>query len=261
MTRDPDPSLRLLWRHAAPGQEPQRRRGPKQRLSVDEVVDAAIGLADAEGLDAVTMRGLAGRLGLAPMTLYTYVPSRQDLIVLMVDQALGRTHLPELPDDARLRLELVARVQHDDCRAHPWLLDVTGVRAWLGPHAADRYEWQLAAVDGLGLGDIEMDQTVALLVGFAGSIVHAEHRVRRAEQESGVSDREWWDANAPALGELMAGRSYPLAGRVGLTVGEAYQAAGSPERELEFGLARIIDGVLAHASRASADQSPPAPER
>ncbi|MUL41905.1 TetR/AcrR family transcriptional regulator [Streptomonospora sp. PA3] len=248
MPHDPDPSLRLLWRHAAPEQPQPRRRGPKQRLSVDQVVDAAIELADAEGLDAVTMRRLAGRLGLAAMTLYSYVPSRNDLIVLMVDQALGRTALPELPADPRRRLELVARVHYGDCRARPWLLDVAGVRPWLGPHSADRYEWQLSAVDGLGLGDVEMDQTVALLVGFASNTARAEHRVRRAEQESGMTELEWWDANAGLLGELMAGRSYPLASRVGQAAGEAYQAAGDPARELEFGLARIVDGVLAYAA-------------
>ncbi|WP_052809957.1 TetR/AcrR family transcriptional regulator [Streptomonospora alba] len=260
MPHDPDPSLRLLWRHAAPEQERPRRRGPKQRLTVDEVVDAAIELADAEGLDALSMRGLAGRLGLAAMTLYTYVPSRKDLIVLMVDQALGRTALPELPDEPRRRLELVARVEYDDCRAHPWLLDAAGVRPWLGPNAADRYEWQLTAVDGLGLGDLETDQTVALLVGFAGNIARAEQRVRHAEHESGMTEREWWEANAGTLGELMAGRSYPLAGRVGQAVGEAYQAAGDPARELEFGLARIIDGVLAHAAGTAPRHEPPAPE-
>ena len=73
--------------------------------------------------------------------------------------------------------------------------------------------------------------------------------MRHAERESGITDLEWWEANAETLGELMANRDYPIAGRVGSAAGEAYQAASDPARELEFGLARIVDGVLAHLDR------------
>ncbi|MBC2932992.1 TetR/AcrR family transcriptional regulator C-terminal domain-containing protein [Nocardioides sp. zg-1228] len=244
---DSDPVLALLWRHRAPTpEETGPRRGPKQRVSVDDVVDAAIDLADRDGLAALSMRGLAQHLRLGAMTLYTYVPNRADLVVLMVDQVLGRTTLPEHPEDLRARLELVARVQYEDHRAHPWLLEVTGVRAWLGPHMADRYEWQLAAVEGIGLDDIEMDQTVTLLASFGTSIARAEQVVRQAERETGMTDAVWWAANHEALGQVMAGADYPLAGRVGTAAGETYQAASDPGRELEFGLARIVDGLLAH---------------
>ncbi len=246
---EPDRVLPLLWRHASPSPEQAApRRGPRQRLTVDDVVDAAIEIADRDGLAALAMRGLAQHLGIGAMTLYTYVPNRTDLIVLMVDQATGRTTLPAHADDLRERLEQVARVQYEDCRRHPWLLEVTGVRAYLGPHMADRYEWQLGAVEGIGLDDIEMDQTVTLLATFGTGVARAEQAVRHAERETGMTDAVWWEANYEALGEVMAGRDYPLAGRVGTAAGEAYQAASDPGRELEFGLARIIDGVLAHIS-------------
>jgi AcrR family transcriptional regulator len=244
---EPDRVLPLLWRHASPSPEVAApRRGPRQKLTVDDVVDAAIEIADRDGLTALAMRGLAQHLGIGAMSLYTYVPNRTDLIVLMVDQVLGRTVLPAHPDGLRERLELVARVQYEDCRNHPWLLEVSGLRAWLGPHVADRYEWQLAAVEGSGLDDIEMDQTVTLLASFGTSIARAEQAVRQAERESGVTDATWWEANYEALGEVMAGREYPLAGRVGTAAGEAYQAASDPRRELDFGLARIVDGLLAY---------------
>ena len=256
MPHEPDPSLRLLWRHVSPTPDGPSRRGPKQRLTVDEVVDGAIDIADRDGLARLSMRGLAQQLGLGAMTLYTYVPGRNELVVLMVDQVLGRTELPSLPDDLRARLELVARTQYADVRAHPWLLEVSGVRPWLGPHMADRYEWQLSAVEGIGLDDIEMDQIVALLVGFASNSARAEHEVKRAELESGMTELEWWEANAETLDELMAHhRDYPLAGRVGTAVGEAYQAASDPTRELEFGLARIIDGLMAYLESRPARRS------
>lgn len=113
---------------------------------------------------------------------------------------------------------------------------------------ADRYEWQLGAVEGIGLDDIEMDQTVTLLAAFGAGVARAEQAVRHAERETGMTDVVWWEANYEALGEVMAGREYPLAGRVGTAAGEAYQAASDPGRELDFGLARIIDGVIAHIS-------------
>lgn len=244
----PDPALPLLWRAAAVAPEAPRR-GPRPKVSIDDVVDAGIEVADAEGLEAVTMRALADRLGIGAMTIYTHVPGRDELLVLMTDQALGRADRPAHPDDLRRRLEQVAEAGHAEYTAHPWLLEVAGLRAWLGPHAADRYEWQLQAVDGLGLTDLEMDQTVALLDSCAASAVRARQDVRLAERASGTTELQWWEANAGLLGELMAGRDYPLAGRVGQAAGEAYQAAQDPERQFRYGLDRIVDGLLVHLGR------------
>ncbi|HZW40805.1 MAG TPA: helix-turn-helix domain-containing protein, partial [Agromyces sp.] len=84
---EPDRTLRLLWR-ARIG-EPTGSRGPKQRSSVDEVVGTAIQLADEEGIEALSMRRIADRLGLKPMSVYTYVPGKAELIDLMVDQVAG----------------------------------------------------------------------------------------------------------------------------------------------------------------------------
>jgi AcrR family transcriptional regulator len=243
---DPDPMLPLLWR--SPGERPTRR-GPKQRVTIDEVVDAGIEVADADGLFALSMRGLATRLGLGAMSLYTYVPGRDELVVLMVDQVLGRGDRPALPADVRRRLEVVAGAALSDYRSHPWLLEVAGLRAWLGPHAAERYEWQLSAVDGLGLDDVEMDQTVALLDGLAATAARAAHDVRAAERRSGLTELQWWEANSEALGEAMAGREFPLGGRVGQAAGELYQAATDPDRQFRFGLDRAVDGLLVHLGR------------
>lgn len=243
---DPDPTLRLLWRHVLPSADEAPRRGRKPKVTVDAVVDAAVEMADADGLEALSMRALAERVGVGAMSLYSYVASRDDLVVLMVDQVYGREPLAPMAGDLRARLTLVADAVLAIHREHPWLLDVVGVRPWLGPHVADRYEWQLSAVEGVGLDDIEMDQTITLVAGFAANVARAEHAVRRAERQSGMSDLEWWEANSEELGRVMAGREYPIAGRVGSAAGEAYQAGSDPRRELEFGLARILDGIEAH---------------
>src|SRR5579872_340970 len=83
---DPARTLQLLWRDP----EVVSRHGPRQGLTIDQVVAAAMALADAEGLDAVTMRRVAGRLGVVPMTLYTYVPGKAELLDLMLDAAYQR---------------------------------------------------------------------------------------------------------------------------------------------------------------------------
>ncbi|MFC7492964.1 MULTISPECIES: TetR/AcrR family transcriptional regulator [unclassified Nocardioides] len=246
MPAEPDPTLRLLWRHVLGAEDEGPKRGRRPKVSVDEVVDAAIELADRDGLEALSMRPLAEHLGIGAMTLYSYVASRDDLVVLMVDQVYGREPIEPMTGDLRARLTLVADAALAIHRAHPWLLDVVGVRPWLGPHVADRYEWQLSAIEGVGLDDIEMDQTITLVAGFAANVARAEHAVRRAERQSGMTDLEWWEANADELGRVMAGRDYPLAGRVGSATGEAYQAGTDPRRELEFGLARILDGIESH---------------
>ena len=183
------------------------------------------------------------------MSLYTYVPGRDELVVLMVDQALGRAPVPTLPNDVRRRLEVVAEAALADYRAHPWLLEVAGLRAWLGPHASQRYEWQLTAVDAIGLTDVEMDQAVVLLDGLAATAARAEHDVRAAERRSGLTELAWWETNAAALAQAMGGREFPLAGRVGQATGELYQAATDPDRQFRFALDRAVDGLLAHLPR------------
>jgi AcrR family transcriptional regulator len=245
MSDHPDPVLRLLWHHDD-GAPSGSRRGRKQRLSVADVVDAGIRIADRDGLPSLSMRLLATELGLGVMSLYTYVPGRDELLALMLDRVLGRRELPAMPDDLRGRIALVARFQYEVCQDHPWLLDISGLRAWVGPGASDLYEWQLSAVEGSGLDDVEMDQTVALLTGFAGNVVRAQQRLLQDERASGLTQAEWWAANADELDLVMAGRRYPLAGRVGAAAGEAYQAATDPAREMEFGLARIIDGLVSY---------------
>ncbi len=239
---DADPVLPLLWRE--PDDLPSVRRGPKQKVSLDLVLDAAIELAEADGLAAVSMRGLAQALGLGAMTLYTYVPGRDELVVLMVDHVLGRSRRPPHSDDRRRRIEAVAESAYAELSAHPWLLEVDGLRAWLGPHAAERYEWQLTAVDGLGLADVEMDQAVVLLEGIAATAVRSRHAVVSAERRSGLTELEWWKANADAMAELVGDHQFPLATRVGQSAGEAYQAATDPDRQFRFALDCVVDGLL-----------------
>lgn len=247
---DPVATLRLLWRHVTPA--PAARRGPRQRLSVDEVVAAAIRLASSVGLAALSMRALAKEVGIGAMSLYTYVSSREQLLQLMVDQAMADTPLPRHDDDLATRLTTVARVTYDEHLRHPWLDEAAGLRPGLGPHALARYEWQLQALDGVGLDDLEMDQTVTLLSGFA---IHAARLRRQHESPGQTTDSAWWETVGPTLAELSAGVDAPLAARVGTSAGEAYGAARDPDLEFRFGLARIVDGLVHHVRARHPERS------
>src|ERR687889_2890318 len=111
-SQDVDRTLMLLWRRTLG--TPQGSRGPRQRVSVDEVVRAAIAVADEEGLTAFSMRKVADRLGLKLMSIYTYVPGRSELIGLMIDEVTGETSLPPHRGGWRDGLTAVARQVWDE---------------------------------------------------------------------------------------------------------------------------------------------------
>ena len=238
---DIDRTLNLLWRRTLG--TPQGTRGPKQRVSVDEVVRAAIAVADEEGLPAFSMRKVADRLGLKLMSIYTYVPGRSELIGLMVDEVAGERELPPHEGPLRQRMTAVAQQIWDEFHRHPWLLQVENSRPWIGPNVSDRYEWQLAAIEGAGFTDLEMDQAITLLASFTAGAARSSVDTRRTAEQSGISDAEWWAVNVPVLERVMPAGAYPISGRVGQAAGQEYNAVGDPERSFRFGLDRILDGL------------------
>src|SRR5690242_2806726 len=127
---DPARTLELLWRRTAD----LPRHGPRPTLSIDAVVEAATSLADAGGLDAVTMRRVAAALRVSPMTLYTYVPSKAELLDLMLDAAYAAmTRAGTSGEPWRGRLRAIADENMALFAAHPWAADISTVRPPLGP--------------------------------------------------------------------------------------------------------------------------------
>lgn len=256
--QDVERTLGLLWRRTLG--TPQGSRGPKQRVSVDEVVRAAIAVADEEGLPAFSMRKVADRLGLKLMSIYTYVPGRAELIGLMIDEVTGEKEPPPHVGTLRQRLTGVARQLWDEFHRHPWLLQVESGRPWIGPHGCDRYEWQLAAIEGAGFTDLEMDQVITLLSDFTAGAARGSIAARRSAEQSGISDAEWWAVHAPVLERVMPAGAYPIAGRVGQVAGQEYNAIGDPERSFRFGLDRILDGLAHLLDRRVTPGLPDGPE-
>jgi AcrR family transcriptional regulator len=231
----------LLWRQGAAG-----TRGPKQALSVDRVVDAAIALADGEGIAAATMRRVAQALGVAPMSLYTYVPGKAELVDLMLDRVYALMPRSQPSSDAwRDRVTAVAGDNRVLFERHPWVASVSTTRPALGPGQMAKYEYELRALDGIGLDDVAMDAALTFLLGFVQTCARAELDARATQLETAMSDAEWWAAHEPLLARVLDASAYPLASRVGSAAGEVYGGAYNARYAYDFGLQRVLDGIAA----------------
>ncbi|MGN9913157.1 TetR/AcrR family transcriptional regulator [Phytohabitans sp. LJ34] len=231
---DPARSLALLWRT----QERTSRRGSE--LSVDRIVTAAIQLADAEGLAAVTMRSVAGVLGVGTMSIYTHVPGKPELEALMLNQVLGEGldgAVAQLP--WRAALEEVALRDWDRYHRHPWLLELATRRPPVGPNVIAKYEGDLRAMAGTGLGPAEMKAVLMTLISY----VQGAARASVEAAQSGVSEQQWWAAHQPYLSTALDPKRFPTVDAVGLLEPGSGDSAADHRFAFEFGLARILDGI------------------
>jgi len=238
---DPARSLALLWRD-----QKRPARSGRRDLSVDRIVAAAIEVADADGVVALSMRRVADSLGVGTMSLYTYVPGKAELIDLMLDTVYAETDKPEhVPGGWRARLEQVAKENWALFHRHPWMLQLGITRPPLGPNVMVKYDYELRAVADIGLHEVEMDTVLNLVVGHAENTARRALDARQVQKDTGLTDVEWWQANGQALAALVDFASYPMAAAVGEAVGAAYGSAYDAAHNFDFGLQRILDGVEA----------------
>lgn len=244
-------SLYLLWGH-----HPQPGRSG---ITVTQIVQAGIDLADTDGLDATSMRKVAERIGVSTMALYNHVPGKDDLTALMVDTVYA--DLYDSVEDAtnagdwRAGLRYLAERNWVLCLRHPWLLDIHETRSLLGPNATRKHETELRVLDGTGLSDLDMEASLTTLLSVVESAARAHRSDHETQRGSGLADSEWWAVIAPALEHLMSDDEYPVSGRVGNTIGAVFDAARSPQQTLDVGVTIVLDGIanLIHASTGSAE--------
>jgi AcrR family transcriptional regulator len=227
--------LELLWEgHRSP-------RGGKPRLSLERIVEAGIRLADSEGLDGLSMRRVASELGSGAMSLYRYMPGKEELIDLMVDAVTGQTPFPDPPPEGwRARLEWSARADWALYREHLWSLQALATtRPPLGPNVLAATDWALAAVDGLGLSVQKMSWIVMLVSGYVQGAALLLVNDANAQRRSGSTREEWWAARSSKVMELIQADAFPTLTRV--------VAENTAENDLnawfEFGLTRLLDGI------------------
>ncbi|WP_329447834.1 TetR/AcrR family transcriptional regulator [Streptomyces sp. NBC_01426] len=227
----------------APGVDPQQlwlnpaqpRRGRKPTYSREAITEAAVALADAEGLDAVTMRKVAERAGAGVMSLYSYAPDKETLLHLMVDHVSGE--LPTtgaLTGDWRADLKAIARLQRAHMLRHPWLPAALSTRRVPGPNTLAFLEHALAALRPAGLDGTAKLEIFAQLTGFVAG--HVGHEIAQAEV-SQSPDRA--AAEARYLVAVATDGHHP-------ELAEAISAPGrpvTPEATFTRFLNRLIDGL------------------
>ena len=268
------PTLRRLWGHAAPP-----RRGPKPALSVEQIVRAAIDLADAEGLPAVSMGRVAESLGYSSMALYRYVESKDELLVLMSDAASDVLQMPSVDGkDWRAGLHAWTRAQIDGILARPWYLDLPVTTAQVGPR---RLRWIDRAFEILAPVGLTVDEKLQV-VGLLAQYVLGEGRVqvetRRAAAETvrrtqglppdtpddELDEQALAAANPYADYEVVLSRFVDPASYPALTSAlAAWQPTADPpdawESDVDFGLDIVLDGIDAFIAKRTAARSDPHP--
>ncbi|MFC8230955.1 TetR/AcrR family transcriptional regulator C-terminal domain-containing protein [Streptomyces sp. NPDC057287] len=216
---------------------------PEPELSLDRIVRTAVDIADAEGLSALSMRGIAARLGVAAMSPYRYVTGKDDLILLMADAAFGEQFYPSTaPDGWRARLELGARTLWTLHRRHPWLAQLSSLtRPLLLPNLMVHGEWSLSALDGHGLDTTTLfDIHVLLYSHVQGLAVHLE-REAHAAATTGQSEDQWMDSRGDALQGLVDSGRFPTFAKVVGSFDDGYDLR--LDTLFELGLKALLDGL------------------
>ena len=229
----PREELDLIW--LRPQRPEQARRPP---LSRERIVRAAIELADADGLEGLSMRRIAARLGSGTNSLYWYLNSKSDLFELMFDEVLGELELPERSSgDWRAHLREIARQVWLVARRHSWL-GLLGIQPGFGPNAARYFQQAQAALRPLELELEEEVRILAALNNYVGGHTQRAAAWDAVIRRSGFAGEAWrerflayLDTIRPSDPRLAA----QLQARLDL----------SSEHEFLWGLDRLIDGIAA----------------
>ena len=241
MTDEPlalPPGIDLLWGRRAPGS-----RGPKPGLSVDAIVTAAISIANAEGLDAVSMARVAKAVGFTPMSLYRYVSNKDELLQLMWNASTDGIAEFELEGaDWRARLSHWAMQQREVIESNIWIVQMPLASPPLAPNSVRWIEYGLQALDGTGLGDGDKMRILGLISSHALISARMAFDARQAVAGTGEQQLDY----TAVLRELVRAEDYPQVHRV-VWSGEAddEQPGGDPIEEFRFDLELILDGIEA----------------
>ncbi|WP_239470256.1 TetR/AcrR family transcriptional regulator C-terminal domain-containing protein [Archangium violaceum] len=229
---------------AEPSPRPSRRRADPdstQELTRERIVRAALGIADAQGLAALSMRSVAARLGVPTMSLYRHVPGKDELVLLMADAVFAEAELPrEPPPGWRAQLELVMRLQWSLYNRHPWLARALSItRPQLIPSGMAHTEWALRAVDGLGLDLNTMLLVHIMVLGYVRGVAIELEAEAEAQAETGLTSDEWIQSLDAMMAEILASGRYPMLARLSAEP----DMKSDVDTLFEFGMRRMLDGL------------------
>jgi len=257
------PGVDLLW-----GKRERGKRGPRAGLSADAIVEAAIRVADAGGLEAVSMARVAAELGVTTMALYRHVASKDELLQLMWNgSAIGVEKLVIEGDTWRDRLRAWALVQWDMLSRHPWVTQMPIAAPPLAPNSLYFVEHGLATMDDTRLPDSDKLSIVGLVTTFMLSEARMAHDAARAAAAAprgasgaAAGDDSAGDGAGPGVDpppfdygllirQLVDEETFPRLHRLAWAPQPGEQRAPTETEEMAFGLEVILDGVQALIDR------------
>ncbi|RSM71470.1 GntR family transcriptional regulator [Kibdelosporangium aridum] len=218
-----------------------RKSSKESDLGRERVVRAAIAIADAEGLGVVSMRRIATDLGVATMSLYRHVHSKEDLVVDMADAVFAEQPFPErMPPDWRECVEIAGRLLWTVCRRHPWVAAAMSMtRPRVSPNLIVYTEWTLTALRRLGLPVADMWYTHLSIFGHIRGLALTLQDEMQARQDTGVTHEEWMATEEAALDRLLETGRYPTMAQFIKTEDFDYDL----DKVFEYGLRLLLDGV------------------
>ncbi|MFJ2576894.1 TetR/AcrR family transcriptional regulator [Kitasatospora aureofaciens] len=223
----PPEAPELIWLR------PERTgRGPKPAHSRTSIAAAAVRIADAEGLDAVSMRRVAAALGAGTMSLYNYVPKKEHLLDLMLDEAVAEYEFTAPTGDCRADLVRLGRQQLDLCRRHPWLPALVIARPGIGPNALRYTDHYLAVTAPSGLSGGARMEAMALFNGFICQYAQYE--------QTAVAGAKWQAELVGYLTQAAMSGDYPNLAAAFATPGPPADPATTFDRSLD----RVITAML-----------------
>lgn len=235
-TPESDRRLAVVWAPHEPS-----GRGRPARFTRGDVVDAGLALAGESGLEALSMRKVAQRLGVGVMSLYTHVPGRTELIDLMVDRVYGGLDLPDGSEPTwREGLRRWALAMVGLYVQHPWLTEVNSWRLPITPHVLDAQEAQIRALMGTGADPVWAARTADWLSAAVVGIGRTRADEILDRRRTGMTNEDYWNSLAAYWEDYFQPERYPTMMRIWLAGGYDSPLSGSTEvGEVE----RLLDTV------------------
>jgi AcrR family transcriptional regulator len=255
--RPGDRRAERLRAHAREDAKRGERHPPRRAavLSREEIVSAAIAVADAEGADAVSMRRIARELSSGTMSLYWHVRSKDELLDLMIDTVTGEAQAPEPSGDWRADLRAIACATRDTLHRHQWAVSFMGGRPPAGPRSLRNLERSLGALDGLGLDKATaMTCLMSVSTYVLGAVLREMQEINgeryMAEQFGGMSEAEKQAVIREFTERVRASGRFPRMVAM-MTEGIDPDSAQTRDARFEFGLDCLLDGIAARLPRGS----------
>jgi AcrR family transcriptional regulator len=238
---DPVPAAErspVIWTRLAP-----TARGRRPALTHTQIAQAAIAIADAEGMEAVSMRRVAAALGVGAMSLYRYVASRDDVVELMVDAAMGELSVAGAePGDWRAVLTAMAHALRGLIHRHPWLAwQSLATRPTFGPNMLNWVETTVARLESPTLSIDQVMDMSGTVNAFVAGYTQGELTEQEAQRRTGMDEQQWRRYVGPYVMSVLATGDYPRLRRI------VADAEDFPDPDAVFArrLAYVIEGLAA----------------